>query len=87
MPFLLWVPRWLLTPLGQLPSTLCAEHLPQLCLSLDPELQSLLQLLESDTGFLSLTTGSLVSLPLNTTFISCHTAAKIILVINWLYIY
>lgn len=56
--------------------TLCAERLPQLSLSLDPGPQSLLWLLESDTGFLSLTTGSLLSLLLSTTSVSCHTAAK-----------
>lgn len=63
-------------PLASCLPTVCAEHLPQLSLSLDPGPQSLLQLLEPNIEFLSLSTGSLVSLPLSMTFISCHTAAN-----------
>lgn len=55
---------------------LCAERAPQLSLPLHPGPQSLLQLFSSDIGFLHLAAGSLVSLPISMTFISCHTAAK-----------
>lgn len=54
----------------------CVQSICHSWASPDPGPQSLLQLLESNIGFLSITTGSFVSLPLSMAFISCHTATK-----------